>query len=317
MSISAYTDTSTLYEPFTPKLAWQLAAPHTWPAALMSSLVAVALATTMQGFVSIPLACCLIIICILMQSSANMLNDYLDFIKGTDSAEDNVEVDDAVLVYHRIDPKAVLRCGIGLLVLAFLLGVYPILVAGWLPLAIAAVGAAVVVLYSCGKTPVSYLPIGEVVIGLTMGGLMPLACYYVLTKDFSPAAFAGVVPCVFGVALILLTNNTCDIEKDRIARRRTLSTLVGRERARTIYHGILGLWTISVVVVIAVWYERSLFLLPFMALAVLPFAVKLVKNPLDPPARVQAMAQICAMNVMMGAFYLAAIYAGAGPYALW
>lgn len=305
------------FEPFTLKLAWQSAAPHTWPAALMASLTAVAFATTVQGSVNVLLACCLIVICILMQSSANMINDYLDFIKGTDSREDNVEEDDAVLLYHRIDPASVLRCGIALLVCAFLLGIYPIIVAGWVPLLFAVVGAAVVVLYSCGRTPVSYLPIGELVIGLTMGGIMPAACFYVLTGTFSAVCFVGTVPCVLGIVLILLTNNTCDIEKDRIAGRRTLATVIGRAHARTLYHGALGLWAVSMVVTIALWYERSLFLLPFMALAVIPVVVKLVENPLESVSRVQAMTQICSVNVMMGAFYLAAIYAGAVPYVLW
>ncbi len=300
-------------EPFSLKLAWQLAAPQTWPAALMPGIVAIALAVAVRGTVDMALAAVLLVICILMQSAANMLNDYLDFVKGTDSAADNVEMDDAVLVYHTVDPKAALYTGIGLLVAAFLLGIYPILVAGWVPFALALVGAVVVVFYSCGKTPVSYLPIGELVIGVAMGGLMALACCYALTGVFLPAYIIGVVPCIFGVALILLTNNTCDIEKDRMAGRKTLSVLIGRDRARTLYHGLLALWLASVLIVVSLWFAGSLFLLPFMFLALLPTLQALVRSPLDSTVRIGAMAQICTLNVMVGAFYAAAIFAGSIP----
>lgn len=300
----------TAYEPFTLKLAWDLAAPPTWPAAIMPALVAIALSATFLGSVNVILACLLVVICILMQSAANMINDYFDFKKGTDSLDDNLEADDAVLLHHRIDPKKVLYTGIGLLVAAFLLGIYPIVYAGFIPLLLALLGAAVVVLYSCGKTPISYLPIGELVIGVVMGGIMPLACCYVLARTMLPVFVFGVIPCVISVGLILLTNNTCDIEKDRIARRRTLSVVIGREHARTLYHGALALWLVIILLVVAVWCDRSLFLLPFMFLAALPTLLALLRDPLEPTTRIGAMSKICTFNVIIGAFYVAAIFAG-------
>lgn len=303
-------DTAKTYEPLTLKLAWQLAAPQTWPAALMPGIAAIALSYRFASGSSWLMACVLLVICVLMQSSANMLNDYFDFKKGTDTLDDNLEVDDAVLLHHAIDPKAVLVTSIVLLAAAFLLGIYPILETGWVPLAMALAGACVVVLYSCGKTPLSYLPIGEIVIGLVMGGLMPLACCYVLANGFLPPLFFfGVIPSIFGVALILLTNNTCDIEKDRIANRRTLSTLIGRQRARTLYHGLIALWLVAVLVVVSVWFPRALFLLPFFFLACFPTLRALLANPLDSASRIGAMAQICTLNVLVGAFYAAAIFA--------
>ena len=301
---------SSTYEPFTLKLAWNLAAPPTWPAAIMPALIAIALSATAQGGIDVLLACVLVVICILMQSAANMINDYLDFKKGTDSLDDNLEADDAVLLHHHIDSKKVLYTGVSLLVVAFLLGIYPIVCAGFVPLLIAFVGAAVVVLYSCGKTPISYLPIGELVIGVVMGGLMPLACCYVLTRTMLPVFVVGVIPCVISVGLILLTNNTCDIEKDRVAHRKTLSVVIGRPSARTLYHGLLALWFAIVLLVVAVWYEGALFLLPFMVLAALPTVMALLKDPLEPASRIGAMSKICTLNVIVGAFYIAAIFAG-------
>ena len=178
-------DGSPSYRPLTPKMAWLLAAPHTWPAAIMSCLVAAAAAYAGTGTLSVTMTCALLVICILMQAAVNTLNDYFDYVKGTDSKEDNVDPSDDVLVYNNVNPRAALALAVGLLIVAFLLGIYAIVVAGWIPLVIALIGALIVFLYSGGKTPISYLPIGEAVSGVVMGGLIPLACYQVLTGSLS------------------------------------------------------------------------------------------------------------------------------------
>ena len=93
-----------------------------------------------------------------MQSSVNTFNDYYDYVKGTDSSDDDVDPTDAVLIYNNVNPTCALVYAIALLVSAFILGGYVIYHAGLIPLAIGAIGAVFVVLYSAGKTPISYLP---------------------------------------------------------------------------------------------------------------------------------------------------------------
>lgn len=291
------------------RMALQLAAPHTWPAAILPALVAVAAAAAATGGVSVTMACALLAICVLMQSAVNTFNDYYDYVKGADSADDNVDPTDAVLVYNNVNPRAALALAVGFLAAAFLVGAYVIWIAGWIPLAIGAVGAVVVVLYSAGRTPLSYLPVGELVSGFVMGGLIPLACYQALTGTFDLRALLWAVPTVLGVGLIMFTNNTCDVEKDVEAGRRTLSVLLGRERARRLYHAVLLAWIAAIVALVAVFFTGGLVVVPFMLLAAWPLVGALLKNPLAPPARVGAMAQVCSVNVALGAFYAAAILA--------
>ena len=291
------------------RMALQLAAPHTWPAAILPALVAVAAAAAATGGVSVTMACALLVICVLMQSAVNTFNDYYDYVKGADSADDNVDPTDAVLVYNNVNPRAALALAVGFLAAAFLVGAYVIWIAGWIPLAIGAVGAVVVVLYSAGRTPLSYLPVGELVSGFVMGGLIPLACYQALTGTFDLRALLWAVPTVLGVGLIMFTNNTCDMEKDVEAGRRTLSVLLGRERARRLYHAVLLAWIAAIVALVAVFFTGGLVVVPFMLLAAWPLVGALLKNPLAPPARVGAMAQVCSVNVALGAFYAAAILA--------
>lgn len=295
------------FTPLTPTMAWQLAAAHTWPASILPVLVAVGCAQAIQGIVSLSLACLLLVICVLMQASVNTFNDYFDFVKGTDSADDNVEATDAVLVYNNVNPHSVCALAIGFLVAAFALGMAVVYVAGLIPLVIALIGALAVVLYSGGRTPLSYLPVGELVSGVVMGGLIPLACFQVLTGELNFLMLVWALPTIIGVGLIMMTNNTCDIEKDMKAERKTFPVRLGRQRARQVYHSLMVIWVVAIVTIIAWWFPRGIVVLPFMVLAGYPLLAALWRNPLIPQSRVGAMGQIGSVNVALGAFYAAAL----------
>lgn len=291
-------------------MALQIAAPHTWPAAILPALIAMACAAANGYAVSAVMALVLLAICILMQAAVNTFNDYYDYVKGSDSAEDNVDPTDAVLVYNNVNPRSALMLAVGFLVVAFALGAYVIWQAGWIPLAIGIAGAIVVVLYSAGKTPISYLPIGELMSGFVMGGLIPLACYQAITKCFDPIMLVWALPTIIGVGLIMLTNNTCDVEKDIESGRKTLPVLLGRSRARTLYHALVWIWIALVIVNVLIWFSGGWPVLVFMLAASIPLLKALLSNPLAPPARIGAMAQICSVNIALGAFYAAAVFAG-------
>ncbi len=304
------------YQTLTPKMAWLLAAPHTWPASILPALIAAACAWAATGTLSITMTFTLLVICILMQSAVNTFNDYFDYVKGTDSAEDNVEESDAILIYNNVNPKSALWLAVGMLAVAFLLGIYPIEVAGVTPLIIALIGAVVVVLYSGGKTPISYLPIGELVSGGVMGGLIPLACFQILTGVLEPLMLVWAIPTIIGVGLIMLTNNTCDIEKDVAARRSTLSVKIGREKAVKLYHALLAIWVVAIIAIILIWFTGGVVVLPFMLLASYPLLKALLNNPIIPQSRIGAMAQVCSVNIALGSFYAAAIFASGVTLAL-
>ena len=291
-------------------MALQIAAPHTWPAAILPALIAMACAAANGHAVSAVMALVLLAICILMQAAVNTFNDYYDYVKGSDSAEDNVDPTDAVLVYNNVNPRSALMLAVGFLVVAFALGAYVIWQAGWIPLVIGIVGAIVVVLYSAGKTPISYLPIGELMSGFVMGGLIPLACYQALTKCFDPLMLVWALPTIIGVGLIMLTNNTCDVEKDIESGRKTLPVLLGRSRARALYHALVWIWIALIIVNVLIWFSGGWPVLVFMLAASIPLLKALLSNPLAPPARIGAMAQICSVNIALGAFYAAAVFAG-------
>lgn len=291
-------------------MAINLAAPHTWPAAIMPTFVALSVASS-KSPLSVTMSLTLLVIVTLMQSAVNTFNDYYDYVKGSDSKDDFVDPSDAVLVYNDIDPKAALRLAIGMLVCAFALGIYAVVKAGFVPLVIALVGALFVVLYSAGKSPISYLPLGEAVSGIVMGGLIPLAVYQVVTGTLDFAMLLFAIPTIIGVGLIMFTNNTCDIERDTPSGRRTLPVLLGRDTAVRWYHIAVIVWIVDIVINVAIVATPGLIVMPFMLLAAYPLVKALFGNPMTPERRLQAMPQILSVNIVLGAFYCAALLAPA------
>ncbi len=308
--------TKTRYGKFTFKMALQIAAPHTWPASLLPVLFASCAAAVLYPPLSVSTALICLVISVLMQAAVNTFNDYYDYVKGTDSDEDNVDPTDAVLVYNNVNPQSALHLAIGFLAVAFALGIYIIVRAGWIPLAIALVGAFFVVTYSAGKTPISYLPIGEVISGFVMGGLISLATFQALTYQLNWLVLVWAIPLIIGIGLIMLTNNTCDIERDIPANRKTLPVILGRERARVLYHVLALIMIGFAVLAVGIWFTAGLVVVPFMLLACYPFALALFKNPLTQKTRIQAMSQILTLYVIVTAFYALAILASGYPLAL-
>lgn len=105
----------------------------------------------------------------------------------------------------------------------------------------------------------------------------------------------------------MMTNNTCDIEKDIDAKRKTLPVLLGRVRAVKLYHALVFIWIAAIVAIIAVSFGNGLVLMPFMLLISYQAVNVLLKNPLVTPSRIAAMGQICNLNIILGGFYGAAM----------
>jgi 1,4-dihydroxy-2-naphthoate octaprenyltransferase len=269
-----------VYEAFTPKAALELANPPSLVAAAMPVLVGgvAAVGLSPLALLSVPGAASLLVLDLraqvawllmlitatLMQAAANTLNDYHDFYAGIDTAETILDEHDASIIYNRINPRSALRFAIALLICAAAGGVALVVLCGW-PLLVLGLGAALVlVLYSAGPKPISYLPLGEVVSGLVMGGLITGATYYALTLTFTPLVSVIAVPPILTIALIMQTNNTCDIERDIEAGRRTLPVMLGRTRSIALARVLAWAtpaWMVLVLALAAVVLWHSLLLL--------------------------------------------------------
>ncbi|MDR0888962.1 MAG: prenyltransferase, partial [Coriobacteriales bacterium] len=237
MNQSAVNLETTCYRRFTLKAAWELAAPRTWSAAISPVLIggAFALATG-----AVPLALnarliviwvCMLITSVLMQSAANALNDYKDFISGTDDASNAYDPTDASIIYNAVNPKCALQLCVGLLVAAAICGTVVVMLSSAIIAVIGAVAALTVVFYSAGPRPISYLPLSETVSGIVMGGFITFATSYALSGVLDVRCMLVALPAILCIGLIMQTNNTCDVIRDARVGRVTIPILLGAKRS--------------------------------------------------------------------------------------
>lgn len=178
-------------------------------------------------------------------------NTYFDFLRGVDHPEYNRE-DGKVLVHEGVSPKAALAVSVACFGAAAVLGMAIALRSGWPVLLAGGASMAVGFLYTGGPLPISRTPLGEVVSGGFLGTVFYLIVYYVLGGGTDSRslfhAFLASLPSALLIASILTTNNTCDIEGDRAAGRRTLSILIGRRASSALIYleGALGYAALSV-----------------------------------------------------------------------
>ena len=247
------------YNKLTVLMCARLAAPHTWPGPSVLTTVFGGVYAASQGYGFDPLIWCVLLLCaVAAQSAVNTLNDWADYRAGTDTAENSDDPTDAVLVYDHPNPRHVLYLGVFYMAVALAAGLAASVWSGSaLPVLVGALGAVFVVCYSSGKLPISYLPLGEAVSGIVMGGLIPLADIIIFAAHahgsglfdlgiMTPLGWANAViataPFVLGVGLIMATQNCCDIERDAPVGRRTAAVLLGRERFRRMYRACTVLW---------------------------------------------------------------------------
>ncbi|MBR1594824.1 MAG: 1,4-dihydroxy-2-naphthoate octaprenyltransferase [Alloprevotella sp.] len=234
--------------------AWILAArPKTLSAALAPVVVASAFAFA-DGRMR-PMLC---ILCLLfagtMQIAANLINDVLDFRRGTDG-EDRLGPERAC-AQGWLSPRACWRGIAVLLLLAALLGLAIVVASGaWIDwsqdgmhvdwtavLILLGVGVACGVFAFLYTSLLSYVGCGDLLVYLFFGFVPVLGTYYVQALAL-PAhiwwtgAAVGLV-----VDTLLILNNYRDRETDRAAGKRTLVAIFGERFGSLFYllHGLLG-----------------------------------------------------------------------------
>jgi len=295
------------YEKMSLKQVLGFAAPNTWTASVLPVIFGVVLSYVLKGTWDPLMSVCLLLICMLMQSAVNTLNDYSDYVKETDTLENCDDPSEAILVYHRLNPKAVLLLGFGFLAAAALLGVWVTIKAGFAPLIIGVIGGVVILLYSFGKLPISYIPLGELISGFIMGGLIPLAVFSAITGEIDFFVLVYAVPFIISVGLLMNTNNMCDIEKDVPAGKKTIPVLLGRKRSRVLYACILVANIIYTGCIVLIFFTKGAYLLiPVFACGIF-FIVKQMKLSLGTEVRKRSMAGIVRINIVFGLGYTAAI----------
>jgi 1,4-dihydroxy-2-naphthoate polyprenyltransferase len=268
---------------------WLMAARlRTLPAAIAPVLVGTSLAGFEHSFHALRFVAALVG-AIFIQVGTNLSNDYSDARRGAD-AEDRLGPV-RVTAGGLVPPSQVLVAIYVSFGLAVLAGIYLIVVAGWLLLAIGAASILAGVLYTGGPRPYGYAGLGELFVFLFFGVVAVAGSYFVQVRHLQWEAFALSVPVGLLAAAILIVNNVRDIDSDRRAGKRTLAVKLGRERTRRMFQAtVYAAYPLALVT----WVFGPLRLWVALCWLTLPLAVTLasiVRTKADGPSLNGALAR--------------------------
>lgn len=251
----------------------QLGSPKTWAASIIpvTTGIAAVLAFSDFGKLIIPdnggwamfvlRALLMFLTAVSLQAAVNTFNDYADFRKGTDTADNSVDLVDVPLISRNLNPKAALYVGLGYTTFAGITGFSLAAISSWNLVIWGVIGALVMALYSFGPKPISYLPIAEIVSGITMGGIITVATWYALTQVHFGLMYIIAIPATLSIANQMQANNTCDIERDIEAGRRTLPSLIGRKASAYMITVLYAVSYAAAAAVLALHFPKGLIVL--------------------------------------------------------
>jgi 1,4-dihydroxy-2-naphthoate octaprenyltransferase len=213
---------------------------------------------------------------LLCHISVNVLNDYYDYISGIDLKTRRTPFSggSGFLPAASLNPRHVLWFGLICFLLAVPIGIYFVLVSGWLLLPLLIIAAICILLYTPLLTKLGW---PEWSPGLGLGALPILGAYFVQTGEYTLPALIASIPSGILVHNLLFLNEFPDTEADKTAGRRTLPITLGKARASIVYSvltGLVYLWIIA-------WVAAGLMpIFCLIALLTLPLAVRAIQGAL-------------------------------------
>ncbi|MBS7066432.1 MAG: prenyltransferase [Lactococcus lactis] len=173
---------------------------------------------------------------------------------------------------------------------SLILGIIVALMTGWVVFWLGLLCYAVGVFYAGGPKPLSSLPLGELLSGLTMGYVIFLICLYINSSQNFVWSFANLattfliaLPNTLLIANLMLANNTCDLEEDEANHRYTIVHYIGKKAALIWWTTALILAFVAIVVAVILGLLSPIMLLilliaPLMIKFARPYLQKQVKK---------------------------------------
>lgn len=214
---------------------------RTLPAAIAPVVVASSLAGSEFNWSRSVLA---LTVGIWLQIGVNFANDYSDGIKGTD--------DDRVgpirLVASGLaSANSVKTAALVSFLIASIAGLWLSLLTSFVLIPIGLICIAAAWGYTGGKNPYGYRGFGEISVFIFFGIVATVGSFYVQTEKITLMSFIVAIPMGALSCAILTVNNIRDLDKDKVAGKRTFAVRVGDLKARRIYVSLLILAHIAAV----------------------------------------------------------------------
>jgi 1,4-dihydroxy-2-naphthoate octaprenyltransferase len=246
---------------------------------------------------------------LLCHISVNVLNDYYDYKSGIDLKAKRTPFSggSGILPAGSLKPKQVFWFGMGSFLLAVPIGIYFVLVSGWLLLPLLLVAAICILFYTPLLTKLGW---PEWSPGLGLGVLPVLGAYFVQTGEYTLPAVIASIPSGILVHNLLLLNEFPDVEADKTVKRKTLPITMGKRGAAKVYSSL----TVLVYVWITGWVIAGVMpVYSLLGLLTIPFAVKAIRGSFKSddmsilgPALASNVMVVLLTQVLMGVGYILA-----------
>ena len=199
------------------------------PQTLFASLcpVIVALLTMNETVVSWTIAWVTIVCALGLQILSNLINDYYDFVRGTDKK--GRAGFKRALAEGEGGENQMRRACLVTLAICIISGLYLVANGGWVILAIGVTALLFAWLYTATSHSLSYLGIADIFVFLYYGVIASSGTYFLQTGGFSWEVFFAGAVCGLISMCVLLINNLRDMDDDRLAGKRTLPVRFGKK----------------------------------------------------------------------------------------
>lgn len=275
----------------------QAARPHTLWAAVVPVLVGSGLAAG-DGVFRWDAALAALIASVAIQVAANFANDVFDARKGTDTDD---RIGPARMVASgQLSDAAMWRATWLAVAMGALAAVWLITIAGPMVAVIGVVSVLAMLGYVGGAKPYGYRGLGEVFVFIFFGVVATVGSRWVHDGLITLPALLLSIPVGLPVTAILVANNIRDIETDAATGKRTLAVILGRERTRALYAGLLwGTFFFLGIFVITNLVPTAAGFAVFWAPMAVPL-IKTVKTTTEGPALIGVLKGTARLELLVG-----------------
>lgn len=206
------------------------------------------------------------------------INNLMDYQKAK---ADRYKQEVNIIGQSKISERLVICLILGMLTFAALLGIILVIRTSLLLLFMGGLCFFIGIFYTFGPIPISRMPLGEVISGLTMGfGIFFIIAFVNIDNDallhltlqLPQFLISGNIwslfiiffvslPTVFLIANIMLANNLCDLTQDISNHRYTLPYYIGKKRGVQLFNFLVyAAYLVIILAVLAGWLHPVLLL---------------------------------------------------------
>ena len=275
---------------------WMLAVrPKTLFASIAPVLLGLAVAYTEQDKLNLLVAVLTLLCALILQIASNLANDYLDAIRGVDNESRLGPT--RVTSSGLISPTKMKNALILTLVMAFLLGIYLMIIGGPVIILIGLLSLYFAYGYTGGPFPLSYNGLGEAAAFIFFGPIAVVGTCYLQTHNISQLSFVAGLGPGFISACILAINNLRDIVSDSETNKKTLAVRFGENFQRKLCIVLIAFSILSCLILLNAYHFT--WILPAL---ILPFLfhktwLQILFQPIDHKLN-QALAKTAQYNLL-------------------